>query len=292
MNRSFLYIIPLVFASLGASHRSRNFIVQAGNQQLARTVAQQAEVLRDQLAQQWLGHKLRPWRDKCPIRVRAQPNLPAGGETSFVFRGKEPGQWQMKIWGSRQRVLDSVLPHEITHTVFATHFGQPLPRWADEGACTTVEAASERKKHEQNLIGFLRSNQGIPFARMFALRQYPRNILPLYAQGYSLSRFLIERGGKRQFVKFVEAGLKNERWGAAVKQYYSYSDLSDLQLQWNRWVARGSPSLKRSIKPTPAQDLATRSRNSRVRLVAGTKKVGAKATGNYYLRVTGVGKSK
>ena len=43
-----------------------------------------------------------------------------------------------------RRILDSVLPHEITHTIFATHFGQPLPRWADEGACTTVDGRPTR----------------------------------------------------------------------------------------------------------------------------------------------------
>ena len=61
----------------------------------------------------------------------------------------------MSIQGSRQRILDSVLPHEVTHTIFASHFRQPLPRWADEGACTTVEHASERAKQEKMLIEFL-----------------------------------------------------------------------------------------------------------------------------------------
>ena len=61
----------------------------------------------------------------------------------------------MHIQGSRERILDSVLPHEITHTIFATHFGRPLPRWADEGACTTVEHVSEKAKQDNFLIQFL-----------------------------------------------------------------------------------------------------------------------------------------
>ena len=244
---------------VAASSRSANFIVYARDANFARQIAREAERLRDHLAMEWLGGKLRPWRDKCPIRVQVHPRMAAGGETSFAFRGRgpsEPTSWQMKIWGSRQRVFDSVLPHEVTHTIFATHFGQPLPRWADEGACTTVEAASERKKHELNLLQFLRTNQGIPFARMFAMKQYPRNILPLYAQGYSVARYLIDRGGKRRFVRFVGEGLRTDRWAAAVRNHYSYKNLSDLQLQWNRWVARGCPpvrskSLAKSGKPKP-----------------------------------------
>ena len=71
----------------------------------------------------------------------------------------------MKIQGSRERILDSVLPHEITHTIFATHFGRPLPRWADEGACTTVEHASEKAKQDKLLIQFLLTDRGIPSTR-------------------------------------------------------------------------------------------------------------------------------
>ena len=52
----------------------------------------------------------------------------------------------MRVIGTPERILDSVLPHEVTHTVMATHFGQPLPRWADVGICTTVEHAAEPKE--------------------------------------------------------------------------------------------------------------------------------------------------
>jgi hypothetical protein len=86
----------------------------------------------------------------------------------------------MKVQGSRERVLDSVVPHEVTHTVFATHFRQPLPRWADEGACTTVEHRSEIAKQERMLIDFLKTRRGIPFNAMFDMKDYPQDVLPLY----------------------------------------------------------------------------------------------------------------
>ena len=43
----------------------------------------------------------------------------AGGATSFVFDRGEVFGWKMNIQGSRERILDSVLPHEVTHTIFA-----------------------------------------------------------------------------------------------------------------------------------------------------------------------------
>jgi hypothetical protein len=147
----------------------------------------------------------------------------------------------MEIQGSRERLLDSVLPHEVTHTIFATHFGGPLPRWADEGACTTVEHSSERKKQELWLIRFLKTERGIPFNHMFAMTEYPGDIMPLYSQGYSVARFLIAQGGKRKFVEFVGAGLSHGNWNEAVRSYYAYPSLGDFQTDWVEWVIAGSP---------------------------------------------------
>src|SRR5688572_26074139 len=199
-------ILLAAFASLGAgrpqhSARSQFFLVTAPTPQLAQEVCQAAETMRRDLAIEWLGHELPPWRELCPISVKLDNG--AGGATSFVFQGGMPTQWTMSIQGSRERILDSVLPHEITHTIFATHFGRPLPRWADEGGATIVEHVSEKAKQDRLLIRFLTTDHGIPFNSMFAMREYPKDILPLYSQGYSLARYFIDQGGKRKYVEYI-----------------------------------------------------------------------------------------
>jgi hypothetical protein len=224
-----------------ASVRTQHFIVTAPSQDLALQVAQQAERFRRDLAIEWLGHELPPWRDMCPITVQLAKG--AGGATSFMFDRGVPFGWTMNIQGPPDRILDSVLPHEITHTIFATHFGRPLPRWADEGACTTVEHDSERKRQDGFLIEFLHTDRGIPFNKMFAMKEYPRDILPLYSQGYSLTKYLIQHGGKRKFVDYVGEGMKTNNWTAATRKYYGYENLSDLQVKWVAWVGQGSPRL-------------------------------------------------
>jgi hypothetical protein len=226
-----------------AGVRTQNFIVQAGSPQLAQEVATAAEAFRRDLAIEWLGHELPPWHDVCPITVQAAPNLGAGGATSFSFMNGQPGRWTMTIQGSRERVLDSVLPHEITHTIFATHFGRPLPRWADEGACTVVEHVSERSKQEKMLYEFLTTNRGIPFNKMFVMKDYPQDVLPLYSQGYSLSRFFIALGGKQKFVAYVGEGMHTNQWTATTQKFYGFENLSDLQLSWLEWVRQGTPKL-------------------------------------------------
>ncbi len=231
-----------IISGPGGSCRSQHFVVQAPTTEFARQVCAEAERFRRELAIEWLGQELPPWQDPCPIRVTVGRNLGAGGATSFTFINGQPRGWEMDIQGSHQRVLDSVLPHEITHTVMATHFGRPLPRWADEGAATSVEHTSERTKQDRMLIEFLTTNRGIAFNQMFAMKEYPHDILPLYSQGYSLARFLIARGGKRKFVDYVGDGMHWNNWTAATQKHYNMRSLSELQVTWLSWVRQGSPN--------------------------------------------------
>jgi hypothetical protein len=234
-------LVVAALLSLGAGYRTENFIVDAPTPELAKEIGDLAETFRHDLAIEWLGRELPPWIDKCPIRAQVSPRLGAGGATSFVFRGGEPREWTMSIQGSRERILDSVLPHEVTHTIFATHFRRPLPRWADEGACTTVEHSSERGKQERMLIEFLTTNRGIAFNSMFAMTEYPSDVLPLYSQGYALAQFLIHQGGKHKFMEYVGDGMKMRNWNAATRKHYGYHDLSELQVSWLEWVRRRRP---------------------------------------------------
>jgi len=230
--------------SLGASYRTQNFIITAPTGELAREIGDSAESYRRNLAIEWLGEELPPWRGPCPVTAHVGPHLGAGGQTSFMFDRGVPFGWSMIIQGSRERLLDSVLPHEVTHTIFATHFGGPLPRWADEGACTTVEHVTEKSKQHKMLYTFLTTGRGIAFNRMFAMKEYPKDILPLYSQGYSLARFLIAQGGKQRFIQYVGEGMRSRNWTATTKEHYGYESLSNLQVTWLDWVRQGCPATK------------------------------------------------
>ena len=84
---------------------------------------------------------------------------------------------------------------------------------------------------------------------MFAMMEYPPDMLPLYSQGYSLARFLIAQGGRRKFVTYVEDGLVTNDWTSATAKHYEFSSLSDLQLTWKDWVQAGSPELQPRRQP-------------------------------------------
>ena len=261
--RFYAAMIAVSLLSLGAGYRTQNFLVTAPTSHFAQQLAILAENYRRDLAVEWLGHELPPWSEPCPIRADVGAQLGAGGATSFAFISGQPTGWTMSIQGSAERILDSVLPHEITHTIFATHYGRPLPRWADEGACTIVEHDSEKQKQHRLLYEFLSTGRGIAFNQMFAMQDYPSDMLPLYSQGYSLARFLVAQGGKRKFVEYVGDGMKWKNWTKATQTHYQFHSLSELQITWLEWVRRGCPDIASSgtqlasnAEPAPGQSAA------------------------------------
>ncbi len=243
-----ILVVPVLMADTagGADFRTQNFIVMAPTPELARTVGESAEVFRRDLAIYWLGGELPPWPNPCPVRVIAGQNLAAQGVTTY---NRAPVRdFQMEVVGSPQRILDSVLPHEVTHTILATYFGRPLPRWADEGICTTVEHDSERQKHEAKLREFLQSRRGIAMNKLFLLTEYPSDVLPMYAQGYSVCQFLIAQNGPRSFVTFLGDYMQNPSWTQNVRIHYGYESLAELQQAWLAWVSQGSGPVDAFVK--------------------------------------------
>jgi hypothetical protein len=217
----------------GASFRTTNFIVEAPTQGVARRIAEQAETCRIEIARAWLGKELPSWSTPCPIRVKLTSGE-AGGLTSFGFNHGRVTDQSMMVEGRLDRILASALPHEITHTIFAAFFGVPMPRWADEGASLLSEDERERRRHDQIAIGLLARRGEVTLARLFQIEEYPKDLMSFYGQGYSISRFLIEIGGRPRFLRFVRDGLKSG-WDSATLDHYGLADVRELDRAWRAW---------------------------------------------------------
>lgn len=232
-------ILVWVSVSRAATHTTANFTVTASDPRVAEQMGNRAEELRESLAKFWLGKPMPNWYKRCQIKVDCGNKLP-GGSTSFSFHKGEVYGWDMQVWGSIDRISDSVLPHEITHTILASHFRTPVPRWADEGAATFTEHESERVKYRQQLYLALKTNKGIPLDRLFTIEEYPEESMPLYAHGFSVAEFLIRQRGPHYYVSFVDACLAGDTtWDDLVYEYYGYSSLRNLQDDWVAWVQDG-----------------------------------------------------
>ncbi|MDO4587181.1 MAG: hypothetical protein Q4C95_07780 [Planctomycetia bacterium] len=223
----------------GAVYKTPNFIVKAESADFAKEVAETAEQFRLDLAKLWLGTVMPQWGAPCQIQVEVSEHLGAGGNLSFTFDKGEVFGWSMTIQGSRERILDSVIPHEITHTIFASYLREPVPRWIDEGAATSVESQVERANYRNMLIGFLKEKRGIPFLEMIRLKEYPKDskdMLTFYSQGFSVCEYLILIGGHRRLIEFAQLGVKSGNWNHALKKFYDFDNLGELQLNWTQWI--------------------------------------------------------
>jgi hypothetical protein len=243
-------VLAGALASLGASYPTPNFIVEAPTPEIAKEAGQAAEYYRKQKAIQWLGQEMPQWPDPCPLRITITMNG-SGGATSFAFdHGRILGQ-DMHIEGSQDRLLASVLPHEVTHTVFAYYFRQPVPRWADEGGAVLSEDDIERNRHDQLVRQILNTpGRAIPLRRLFSMTKYPTDVMVLYAEGYSVSNFLVSNSNRGVFLNFVAQGMRGD-WDAAVKANYGYNSVEELEKAWveSLYHSRQQPSGQLASRP-------------------------------------------
>jgi hypothetical protein len=229
--RQLIALLLGAVASLGATYPTQNFQVEAPTPQIAQQVGQAAEFYRKQKALEWLGQEMPPWPQRCPIVVRVTMSGPSGA-TQFAFdRGVIRSQ-NMHIEGPLDRIVASVLPHEVTHTVFADFFRCPVPRWADEGGAVLSEDELERDRHDK-LVRHVLNTPGrkIPLRRLFSLREYPGDVMVLYAEGYSVANYLVHAGGKHHFLRFVAHGMTSG-WDNAVQTFYRFNSVEELEEAW------------------------------------------------------------
>lgn len=242
--RSLIALLALIaLPALGSGQErftTENFAVSAPTKALAKTFGEYAEKYRKEKAIDWLGAEMKPWPARCPLTVVVEPNR-TGGETTFSFVSSNGasvvGSQKMKIFGGVEQLLHSVLPHEVTHTVFAHHFGQAVPRWADEGGSVYSENDEERYQHDVRCRELLNTGKGFRLPVLFSMNKYPPDMHTLYAEGYSVVSFLVAKGGadgRKRFLEFVRVGMLNDNrnWEQAARQVYEFDSVDDLQLEW------------------------------------------------------------
>jgi hypothetical protein len=231
---SVVLLAASVLTSMGAQYRTQNFDVQAPTKEVAKQVGDWAEYYRKAKAMEWLGHEMPTWQKPCPLIVTVTSEGPSGA-TSFVFHPSGGVlDMKMEIKGPLDRLLASVLPHEITHTVFAHYFRHALPRWADEGGSVLSEDDVERERHDKIVRGILNRNQNFRLRQLFTLADYPQGgdkVMCLYAQGFSVSHYLVYISNRQTFLRFVDIGQR-EGWDKACQTCFSMRNVEDLEEAW------------------------------------------------------------
>ncbi|MDY3556229.1 hypothetical protein R5W24_005392 [Gemmata sp. JC717] len=230
------------FAS-AATYDTVNFRTEAPTARLAKEFGDKAEEYRREKALEWTGREMPQWPSRCPLLVQITQGS-AGGATTFTF-GQEGGRSvvtsiRMEIRGDAAQLLNSVLPHEVTHTVLANYFGRPVPRWADEGGSVLSENDDERFNHNVRCRELLNAGRGIRCRVLFRMTEYPKDMIVLYAQGYSVSHYLVAKGGdgregRLKLLQFLGTGMQGnsaESWNAAAHKVYGFESVDELEEAW------------------------------------------------------------
>ena len=231
----------------GASFRSANFAVDAPTREIAQRVAERAEECRITISKAWLSRELPTWTTPCPVRVVITQGE-AGGLTSFGFHQGRVTDQRMTVEGRLDRILASAIPHEVTHTIFASYFGGPMPRWADEGASLLSEDNRELRRHDEIAVNLLLRRGELPLSRLFVMEDYPRDLMSFYGQGYSVSRFLVEMGGRPRFLRFIREGL-DDGWDTSIRAHYQLTNLRELDRAWKSWHRVATSQLATESSP-------------------------------------------
>jgi hypothetical protein len=233
--------LPSIFMALTIGqqpvdrYQTANFEVYAESPETAKRVGASAEAYRKDLTKLWLGAVAPDWPTPCRIDVAISAKN--GGFTQVSYSNGKVLFHKVTLEGSLERLLQGPLPHELTHVLFAHYFGFQPPRWADEGGAILSEGTIKGAAHRRVFRTIVENRKAFSLRDFFALRDYPADIPCLYAQGHSISGFLVAAKGHQAFLSFVRDGLERG-WDEAVKDRYGYRDVEHLEKAWLDWVGK------------------------------------------------------
>lgn len=140
--------------------------------------------------------------------------------------------------------MEGVLAHEMTHLVWYEYMGRVNQdhRWVNEGLAVYQEAKSLGSQGQTDLFAVLRGNlRATPLAMDSMIRLVPATerayeVSLWYAQAESMTRFMIERGGRIGYSQFLGALKDGKSFDSAVESGFpgQWRTLADLETAWKR----------------------------------------------------------
>ena len=233
---------------------SDNFVVYAPTQELADEVLKKSEQLRTKLARAWLDKELAPGVGAAMIYVSLS-NGENHGVTSPKNRPDEKYH-AVTIRSSREKALNVILPHELTHALIADEFGTRLPEWADEGVACYQDGSELSGKRRQTLMRFAQTGQWPSLEGVLQQQKYEANDHSFFTVASSVTEFLLEQNGPKTFFAFAIEG-QERGWEFAARSHYEFRSLRDLESQWREWVVQAFQPGSEKLR-TPNQTRASR----------------------------------
>lgn len=205
----------------GSAVKTPNFIVDGPVTELTQEVARRAEDYRRKIAVEWIGRELPQWNIPCLLFVSVEDGSKSWAWT-YHFKGEIRG---IVIRGTREEIFEHSLPHELTHAVTLSYFGDYIPRWADEGMAVSGECDCPKRLHGRW------GNK--PLRDLFTTTDYPDDWEPFYGQGYSVTTYITKTYGRPLFFEFIRQGGR-QGWEKSCENVLK-TKLDDLENDWKQW---------------------------------------------------------
>jgi hypothetical protein len=226
-----------------------NYRILHMNERVAQQVAAIAERERDVLWRAWTG-KEPPgkWPQSCDIYLypsHREMIVMTGGEPkagstlvqpSKLYHGRILSR-RVNLTADDRGLLDSTLPHEVSHLVFGDLFAGKVPLWINEGAATMAEGPRKQRYYERVLLRFLKDGRLFRTADLVQLTRYPDfpDVSLFYAQSSALVAYLLSLADGPTFIEFVGQIGKRGHAGA-LRAVYGFANLQQLHLRWLSFV--------------------------------------------------------
>ncbi|MCI0704827.1 MAG: hypothetical protein L0241_27530, partial [Planctomycetia bacterium] len=224
---------------------SANFRVHhGGNRELGDSVAKAAEASRKQIFERWSGPPSGAWRPKCEIVIHAnadtyakstgKPAAMTGHATVKLTNGRVTER-RIDLRADDTAIVSNALPRELTHVVLADMFpDKPPPKWAEEGMAILAGSPEEISRYTRTLTRCARDGELRSVSALFDLKDFPADkITGFYCQSVSVSAYLIQLNGERNFKIFLSDA---QRYGTAqaLKRQYGIGSPQALETAWKR----------------------------------------------------------
>jgi len=229
-------MIALVGAERDTTLRSNpNFLVCTPSAELAGELLTAADILRDELAEEWLDEKLPPGAGKTHIHLQ----LSDAKDEGWMWPIDHADRRAHHVWlvTDREKGLGCTLAHELSHVVLVTRYPGQIPAWANEGAACQRDEERSRATRRRIVESFARSGRWPQLTKLLRAQNISSHDQTSYAAAVSLTDFLIERRDKPTLIRFAVAGQRGG-WDAALREHYQIKNVAALQSAWQRWTRR------------------------------------------------------
>ena len=147
---------------------------------------------------------------------------------------------------ARQRGIERILAHEMTHLRFEQYWGRAMPPpWINEGVAMSEESADQSTSQWYWAMAGFAQRGYLPFPTATFVKLNPitdvgggaEGVGEWYAQAYALVQFLRSNNGDFRFSTLCSDLRKGMGIQDAIWDAYRYMSLQEMEGKWRRWMA-------------------------------------------------------